>query len=190
MRLRISLLFTMLAGAILAVPATASAYFVHVVAPGETLTSIAAADGLTVAELAIANGLSPTAQLIAGSSLQIPPQQSGVTAPAPAASSTESAGATGDGDNDADDVGSSGTTAAAPASSGGYVVQPGDTLSGIAARAGVSPASLASANGLNLNGLLISGTVLHLSGGGGTATVSSTVPVSLTTTSSAYVVQP
>ena len=190
MHLRISLLLTILTGVILAVPATASAYFVHVVAPGETLTSIAAADGLTVAELAIANGLSPTAQLIAGSSLQIPPQQSGVTAPAPAASSTESAGATGDGDNDADDVGSSGTTAAAPASSGGYVVQPGDTLSGIAARAGVSPASLASANGLNLNGLLISGTVLHLSGGGGTATVSSTVPVSLTTTSSAYVVQP
>src|SRR6516225_6127628 len=99
MRLRISLLFTMLAGAILLVPATASAYFVHVVAPGETLSSIAAADGLTVAELAIANGLSPTAQLIAGSTLQIPPQQSGVTAPAAApTTSSVSAGTTGDGD--------------------------------------------------------------------------------------------
>ena len=178
MRLRISLLFTMLAGAILAVPATASAYFVHVVAPGETLTSIAAADGLTVAELAIANGLSPTAQLIAGSSLQIPPQQSGVTAPAPEAASSAPAGTTGDGDNDADDVGSSGTAAAAPAgASGAYVVQPGDTLSGIAARAGVSPASLASANGLDLNGVLISGTVLHLSGAGIAAPASTTVPV-------------
>ena len=193
MRLRISLLFTMLAGAILAVPATASAYFVHVVAPGETLTSIAAADGLTVAELAIANGLSPTAQLIAGSSLQIPPQQSGVTAPAPEAASTAPAGTTGDGDNDADDVGSSGTAAAAPAgASGAYVVQPGDTLSGIAARAGVSPASLASANGLDLNGVLISGTVLHLSGAGIAAPASTTVPVSMTTTTttSSYVVQP
>ena len=193
MRLRISLLFTMLAGAILAVPATASAYFVHVVAPGETLTSIAAADGLTVAELAIANGLSPTAQLIAGSSLQIPPQQSGVTAPAPEAASSAPAGTTGDGDNDADDVGSSGTAAAAPAgASGAYVVQPGDTLSGIAARAGVSPASLASANGLDLNGVLISGTVLHLSGAGIAAPASTTVPVSMTTTTttSSYVVQP
>jgi LysM repeat protein len=191
MRLRISLLFMMLAGTILAVPATASAYFVHVVAPGETLSSIAATDGLTVAELAIANGLSPTAQLIAGSTLQIPPQQSGVTAPVSAAESPAPAGTTGDGDNDADDVGSSASAAAAPAGgSGAYVVQPGDTLSGIAARAGVSPASLASANGLNLNGVLISGTVLHLAGGGGTASVSSTVPVSLTTTSSAYVVQP
>ena len=193
MRLRISLLFTMLAGAILLVPATASAYFVHVVAPGETLTSIAAADGLTVAELAIANGLSPTAQLIAGSSLQIPPQQSGVTAPAPEAASSAPAGTTGDGDNDADDVGSSGTAAAAPAgASGAYVVQPGDTLSGIAARAGVSPASLASANGLDLNGVLISGTVLHLSGAGIAAPASTTVPVSMTTTTttSSYVVQP
>ena len=193
MHLRISLLFTILTGVILAVPATASAYFVHVVAPGETLTSIAAADGLTVAELAIANGLSPTAQLIAGSSLQIPPQQSGVTAPAPEAASSAPAGTTGDGDNDADDVGSSGTAAAAPAgASGAYVVQPGDTLSGIAARAGVSPASLASANGLDLNGVLISGTVLHLSGAGIAAPASTTVPVSMTTTTttSSYVVQP
>ena len=193
MHLRISLLLTILTGVILAVPATASAYFVHVVAPGETLTSIAAADGLTVAELAIANGLSPTAQLIAGSSLQIPPQQSGVTAPAPEAASSAPAGTTGDGDNDADDVGSSGTAAAAPAgASGAYVVQPGDTLSGIAARAGVSPASLASANGLDLNGVLISGTVLHLSGAGIAAPASTTVPVSMTTTTttSSYVVQP
>ena len=48
--------------------------------------------------------------------------------------------------------------------SASYVVQPGDTLTAIAARAGVSPASLAAANGLDPNGILISGTVLHLSG--------------------------
>jgi len=45
-----------------------------------------------------------------------------------------------------------------------YVVQPGDTLTAIASRAGVSPASLAAANGLALNGVLVSGTVLRLSG--------------------------
>ena len=178
------------------VPATASAYFVHVVAPGETLTSIAAADGLTVAELAVANGISPTAQLVAGSTLQIPPQQSGVTAPVASSSASAPAGTTGDGDGDADDVGSSARPAAVPAStaSGSYVVQPGDTLTGIAARAGVSPASLAAANGLSLNGVLVSGTALHLSGSAAatSAPAGTTVPVSLTTssTSGSYVVQP
>jgi N-acetylmuramoyl-L-alanine amidase len=193
MRLRVSLLITVLAGVILIVPATASAYFVHVVAPGETLSSIAATDGLTVAELAVANGLSPTAQLVAGSTLQIPPQQSGVTAPVAAATSAPSA-TTGDGDNDADDAGSSATTAGAPASTasaGAYVVQPGDTLSAIAARAGVSTASLAAANGLNANGVLVSGTVLHLSGNASAAPAGTVVPVSMTTAAPAsYVVQP
>jgi N-acetylmuramoyl-L-alanine amidase len=196
MRLRLFLLISALAGALLIVPATASAYFVHVVAPGESLFSIAAADGLTVDQLAAANGLSPTTQLVAGSTLQIPPQGSGSAVASSAgasASAPPAASTTGDGDNDADDVGSttsSGSTgSAAPASSGGaYVVQPGDTLSGIAARAGLSPDSLASANGLNPNGVLISGTVLHLSGG------APMVPVSTTTSSSsssaAYVVQP
>jgi soluble lytic murein transglycosylase-like protein len=48
--------------------------------------------------------------------------------------------------------------------SAAYVVQPGDTLTAIAARAGLSPASLAAVNGLDQNGILISGKVLHLSG--------------------------
>jgi soluble lytic murein transglycosylase-like protein len=98
---------------------------------------------------------------------------------------------TGDGDNDADDVGA--TASAAPSSSGGaYVVQPGDTLTGIASRAGLSPDSLAAANGLDVNGVLVSGTVLHLSGGAAMVPASSTVPVSTTSSSSsgAYVVQP
>jgi N-acetylmuramoyl-L-alanine amidase len=182
MHLRLPLLISVLAGAVLVVPATAAGYFAHVVAPGETLTSIAAADGLTVGQLAAANGLSSTAQLVAGSSVQIPPQQSSTAAPP--ASSTPAAFA-GDGDNDADDVGSS---ASAAGSGGGYVVQPGDTLTGIASRAGLSTDSLAAANGLDPNGLLISGTVLHLSGSAATVRVSTTVPVSAT--SASYVVQP
>ena len=200
MRLRISLLMMIAAGAILIAPAAASAYFVHVIAPGETLSSVAAADGLSVNALAAANGLSPTAQLISGSTLQIPPQSGAATAASSAGASTSGdTGCTSDGDNDADDA-----CAAAPASpavpvstatsSGSYVVQPGDTLTGIAARAGLSPGSLAAANGLDLNGVLISGTVLHLSGASSAAAPASTaVPVSLTTitsSGSAYVVQP
>src|SRR6185437_10810598 len=195
MRLRLSLLITALAGALLMVPATASAYFVHVVAPGESLFSIAAADGLTVDQLAAANGLSPTTQLVAGSTLQIPPQGSGTAvASSSGASSTTTPVATpaGDGDNDADDVGSgASTSAAAPASSGGaYVVQPGDTLTGIAARAGLSTRSLAADNGLDPNGVLISGTVLHLSGGAATVPVSTTVSTTSASSGGAYVVQP
>ena len=200
MRLRISLLMMIAAGAILIAPAAASAYFVHVIAPGETLSSVAAADGLSVNALAAANGLSPTAQLISGSTLQIPPQSGAATAASSAGASTSGdTGCTSDGDNDADDA-----CAAAPASpavpvstatsSGSYVVQPGDTLTGIAARAGLSPGSLAAGNGLDLNGVLISGTVLHLSGASSAAAPASTaVPVSLTTitsSGSAYVVQP
>ena len=173
MRLRFSLLMSLAAAALMVVPATASAYFVHVVAPGETLSSIAAADGLGVDQLAAANGLSPTAQLISGETIQIPPQQSsipsGVAAP---------------------------TSAAVPVSStssgGAYVVQPGDTLTAIAARAGLSTRSLAADNGLGVDDILVSGTVLHLSGGAGLAAPSAAaVPVSATTSSGgAYVVQP
>jgi LysM repeat protein len=205
MHLRLSLLTPLMAAALLIVPATASAYFAHVVAPGETLTSIAAADGLTVDQLAAANGLSPTAQLVSGSTIQIPPQGSSATAStaAPAAATPAAAAATpatpatgGDGDNDADDVGTNATAnaASAPAptaSASGYVVQPGDTLSGIAARAGLSTASLAAANGLDPNGVLISGTVLHLSGSSsGPVAVPVSRTVAVSTTSGSYVVQP
>ncbi|MBV9335694.1 MAG: LysM peptidoglycan-binding domain-containing protein [Solirubrobacterales bacterium] len=192
------MLITIATGAILIAPSTAAAYFLHVVAPGETLSSIAAADGLSVSQLAAANGLSPAGQLIAGSTVQIPPQSSSgassttaSTGSSPAASTASSTagstGSVGDGDNDADDVGASASSATAPASSmtssttssttssGGYVVQPGDTLSGIAARAGLSPASLAAANGLDPNGILVSGTVLRLSGSPASASPSAAV---------------
>src|SRR5439155_23423250 len=78
-------------------------------------------------------------------------------------------------------------------SGGAYVVQPADTLTGIAARAGMSPRALAADNGLTVNGILISGTVLRLSGGAASGAPTSTaVPVSMTTTASSgsYVVQP
>ena len=209
MTLRFSLFTTLVAAAFMMIPATASAYFVHVIAPGETLYSIAAADGLSLDQLAAANGLSPNAQLVAGETIQIPPQQpssspsassptaSSSSASSSSASSTVSSGTTScDGDNDGDDTGcaSSASAPAATSSSGGaYVVQPGDTLSAIAARAGVSPRSLAADNGLSVNGILVSGTVLRLSGGGAAGAPASTaVPVSMTTTTSSgsYVVQP
>jgi LysM repeat protein len=173
MHLRLSLLIIAATGAMLGVPATASAYFVHVISKGESLSSIAAQDGLSVDALAAANGLSPDTALLAGSTIQIPPQGAGVVAP----STSEEAGET--------------TSTAVPAStstSGAYVVAPGDTLSAIAARAGVSVRSLAAANGLNPNAFLLIGTVLHLSG---SSASSGTVMTAGDTTGSgaSYVVQ-
>ena len=111
------------------------------VAPGESLWSIATTDGLSVNQLAAANGLAPNAELIAGATIMIPPVTSSVVTPSAAAPTV--------------DVGSA------------YVVQPGDTLTAIAARAGTTVAQLAADNGLNPNGLLLAGMVIHLAGGGG-----------------------
>ena len=59
---------------ILSLPATASAGASHLVTPGETLSGIAAANGLSPAQLAGANGLPADAFVIAGRSLTIPPR--------------------------------------------------------------------------------------------------------------------
>lgn len=153
----------------LAVPAAASADFAHVVGPGESLSSAAAADGLSIAQLAAANGLSPDAQLVTGSTLRIPPQAADAVATGTAASTTTdaSAGETEDGDGDGSGpVGVATPTDAsgAPTTLGSYIVQPGDTLSTIAARAGSSVAALAGANGIDPNAPLLAGAVLRLSG--------------------------
>jgi LysM repeat protein len=176
---------------VLCAPAAASAAFPHVVAPGESLYSVAAADGLSVSQLAAQNGVSVDSQLVAGTTLQIPPQSSAVagvpvsTSAAPLASTT---GATaGDGDGDADDVGET-STAAAPTSTtttvstgtGGYVVQPGDTLWAIATRSGISVNSLAASNGLDPNGLLISGHSISIPGASATSSTMVSTPVSTT----------
>jgi N-acetylmuramoyl-L-alanine amidase len=153
------LLLTLTIAAAAWAPATASAAFQHVVATGETLSSVAAADGLTVAQLAAANGLSSDSQLVAGSQLAIPPQDGSAGESAGPASTAGSASETS----------ASETSAATSSGGGGYEVQPGDTLSAIAARMGVSIESLAAANGLQPSGLLISGTTLHAVGGAGTS---------------------
>ena len=185
-----TILLPLAAGVALAAPTAASANFLHVVSPGETLTSVAATDGLTVDQLAAANGISPYTQLVAGSTLGIPPQSGPVTATTTSTTTTTtqatSTSSACDGDNDSDDAGCSGATtaAAAPASGGSYLVQVGDTLTAIAARAGMTVDSLAALNGLNPNNYLLSGTALKLAG-----TVS---PVSTTTstTGSAATSQP
>ena len=115
----------------------------HVVQPGETLWSIAAANGFTTRSLAAANGLSENSNVVLGSTIQIP-------------SSAEAAAALGSQQTSAPSSG-----APAP-SAGGYTVRPGDTLSGIAAARGISTSSLAAANGLSPSSFVIEGTTLQI----------------------------
>jgi LysM repeat protein len=56
----------------------------------------------------------------------------------------------------------SASSGGAPPPAGGYTVRPGDTLTGIAANAGVSPQALAAMNGLSADSHVISGTALKL----------------------------
>ena len=106
----------------------------YVVQPGDTLTQIAARHGLTATQLATANGLSWNAWVYAGQRLSIPG----------AATSSR---------------------AAAPASTGGtYLVRGGDTLTGIAARHGVTIRQLEAANGLKRNAWIYAGQRLKIPG--------------------------
>jgi LysM repeat protein len=67
-----------------------------------------------------------------------------------------------------------GSAAGAGSGTGGsYRVRAGDTLSGIAARAGVSQSALMSANGIRNANLVVAGTVLRLPGGSSVASTPS-----------------
>ena len=134
-------------------PAAAMASVPHTVAPGETLWTIAAAHNLTTRSFAAANGLSPDAQVIAGSVLKIPTvaEAASALASAPAASAP-AAGSNATGAQ----------PAGAPPALGGYIVRPGDTLSGLAATSRVPAAQIAQMNGLDPDGPLLAGTVLKL----------------------------
>src|SRR5215218_1284896 len=143
---------------LLSLPAVASAGVSHLVVPGETLSGIAAANGLSPAQLAGANGLATDAFVIAGRSLTIPARGTAAVA--------------------------STTAAATPAPLGGYRVRLGDSLSAIAAEHGVSLTQLAAANGLSAGGTLIAGTSLRLPGAGTATQGAGSAPASTATTRS------
>jgi LysM repeat protein len=132
--------------AALALAAPANAHVAHTVEPGETLWSIAAASNLTTRALAASNGLSENAQVFVGATIQVPSEQEAAAAlggsPLPVVSSTASG--------------------SAPQPLGGYTVQPGDTLSSIAARSGATLGQVAWMNGLDPDDTLLAGTVLKL----------------------------
>ena len=145
---------------LLSLPAVAGAGVSHLVVPGETLSGIAAANGLSPAQLAGANGVAADAFVIAGRSLTIPARSATVI---PATTSA----------------------AATPAPLGGYRVRLGDSLSAIAAEHGVSLTQLAAVNGLSASGTLIAGTSLRLPSGMVSTQSAGSAPAGATSTSSA-----
>lgn len=160
---RTPLVVSLTALAALLPAASAGAEAVHVVQPGETLWSIAAANNLTTRTVAAYNGLPEDGRVILGGSIKVPTvaegaaalQRAGVT-PAAGAGGTATAAAP---------AGTGATTPAstgAPAPLGSYTVRWGDTLAGLAANARVSLAQMAAMNGLDPSRTLLAGTVIKL----------------------------
>jgi hypothetical protein len=111
------------------VPSVASANYPHVVQPGETLTSVAATDGLSISAIAAANGMSTQAQLVAGRVLWIPPR-SLTTAGAGAAATTRVQTSTdpdSDSDTDSVDDGSAATGSSTGQTAGTTATRPQST---------------------------------------------------------------
>jgi LysM repeat protein len=141
--------------AALAAPAAASVP--HVVQTGESLGSVAAANGLSTASLASFNGLSEDDWLYEGQTIQVPSaDEAAVAAP-----STDTTTAT---------------------SSASHVVQTGESLGSVAAANGLSTASLASFNGLSENDWLYEGQTIQIPSASGVAAPSTDSSSSTTTT--------
>lgn len=118
----------------------------YTVRKGDTLSAIASRYGTNWKELAAFNNLSDPNRLRVGQEIRIP---GGLSAPAGASYSAPSS-----------------SRPAAPVSPGStYVIQKGDTLSGIARRSGVTVAELKAANGLS-GSRIIAGKSLTIPRGG------------------------
>jgi soluble lytic murein transglycosylase-like protein len=144
---------------LLAAAAPANAAVSHTVQPGETLWSIAAANNLTTRTVAAFNGLPETANVVLGSTINVPTTVEGASAlqaaGVPLAGAAPQAAA----------APAAAPSTGAPPPAGSYVVRAGDTLSGLAANAGVATSQIAAANGLDPSGPLLTGTVLKLPSG-------------------------
>jgi len=131
-------------------PATAAASAPHTVVSGETLWSIATANGLSTESVAAFNGLPADYQVVLGETIIVPA---------------------------ASEVGTTATTATTAtttsSSSGGHTVVAGESFSSIGAANGVTADALAAANGLSLDSVIVPGQVLTIPAATAATTTSS-----------------
>jgi LysM repeat protein len=116
---------------------------------GDTLSDIAARQGVSLGTLAAANGLETDSWAIEGTTLKLPAPGSAPAAAAPVSGQ------------------------GAPEAMGAYKVRPGDTLSGLAAATRVPASQRAYMNGLNPTSQLVAGTIIKLPTG---AAITTTTP--------------
>lgn len=131
----------------------------YTVKSGDTLSAVAAANGVSLANLLSWNNLSLQAIIYPGQKLTIQ-NANNATITTPNAPTTNT------------------TPTVTPSTSGSYTVKSGDTLYGIAAKLGTNVQTLLSLNGLQLSSTIYVGQVLKTNGapvaGAGTATGTAT----------------
>ncbi len=140
-----------LALTILLVGVTAAFAFPYTVQPGDTLYALARRFGVTVEAIVNANNIANPNLINVGQVLEIPGDGDGTQPPTPVTSTPPPPPA---------------TATPPPPTSGTYTVQPGDTLSRIAARFGVTVQAIVAANNIANPNLIHVGQVLIIPGGG------------------------
>jgi LysM repeat protein len=138
----------------LAAPSSAGASLPHVVAPGETLWSISAANNLTTRTVAVYNGISEDAQVVEGTTIQVPTIAEGEAAlasAAPAAPPPPTAGGGGP------STAGASTSEIAPAPGMGHVPSPYGDLH-------LDPAAADSWNAMRAESLEVYGTDIYPAG--------------------------
>jgi LysM repeat protein len=149
-------------------PAAASAAVPHTVVSGETMSGIAAANGVSNEAVAAYNGLPADHVVIIGETILVP--------------TADEAAATG---------AASTSTTTTSTSTGGHTVVAGESFSSIAAANGVTAEALATANGLSLDSVIVPGQTLTVPAATtSTATVATGSPASTPSGSLGYVPSP
>ncbi len=159
-RLIVPLLATL---TLFAAPGAAQAAVAHTVTEGETLWSIASANNLYTSAPASPNGLAVDSPVYAGQTIMVPTADEALVSVNSAIAAGELSPYAATEEVPAEPATApAATESAAPAPMGGYTVRWGDTLSGLAAVAGVPVEQMAAMNGLDPSGVLVEGTVLKL----------------------------